>query len=213
MLAIAGAVILIAAAAVVFSYRNLLSLLPYAGISAEELEEKNQAVRRAEEEIRNTYRIPEITLTPEEQAALDSSEKSAKEIAENLLQGQKGTGQAGLAAPSGRTPEDDSEQIQSLVAQLYVLQNVFTSRVDSVIDECKAEYRALDKSQQTKDNKMKIVSGKLDVFSAMEKDCDVQVAAIIKEVEAIDADLAKTLQSQYTEAKNAKKAGLISRYS
>ena len=113
------------------------------------------------------------------------------------------------------TPQVSEEQqrIQNLVTQMYVLRSTFTGRVDEIVASCVAEFLALDVSEQTTANKIRIVTAHLDEVAGLEEDCDRQVADIVSQLRELDPALADQVAQQYQNEKDLKKAQLVAQYS
>ena len=114
--------------------------------------------------------------------------------------------------PTAPTLSPDEEKLKALVQQIYDLRDTFSSRVDAIVNGCIAEFLALDPSEQTQLNKIRIVSAKLGEVANMEEDCDNQVADIVSQIREIDPALATQIEQQYENEKSLKKASLISQY-
>ena len=132
------------------------------------------------------------------------------------------TGSDNASADPGKTdnaqtsPPQKSEEelrLQNLLAQMYVLRSSFTGQVEGILAACIAEFKALDPSEQTTANKIRIVSAKLGEVTALEQQCDQQVASVVAQIRALDPALADQVQAEYESEKTAKKADVIARYS
>ena len=114
--------------------------------------------------------------------------------------------------PATPTLSPDEEKLKDLIQQMYDLRDTFSGHVDAIINECIAEFLALDPSEQTKMNKIRIVSARLGEVADMEDDCDNQVADIVSQIREIDPALANQVEQQYQNEKALKKASLINQY-
>ena len=114
--------------------------------------------------------------------------------------------------PATPTLSPDEEKLKDLIQQMYDLRDTFSGHVDAIINECIAEFLALDPSEQTKMNKIRIVSARLGEVADMEDDCDNQVADIVSQIREIDPALADQVEQQYQNEKALKKASLINQY-
>ena len=122
------------------------------------------------------------------------------------------TQQGSSAAETPTQEDEDAAKLQSLVAQMYVLRDTFTAQVYALLQECIDEYNALDPSEWTTANRIRIVSARLGDISAMEANCDAQVADIVKQIREIDPELADEAQSRYESEKSVTKASIIAQY-
>ena len=110
-------------------------------------------------------------------------------------------------------PSPEEQRLRNLVAQMYVLRGVFSSRLDGIIASCVSEYLALDPSQQNAASKMRIAYARLDEIASLEEECDSQVADIVAQIRQIDPEEASRVQRQYENEKAEKKAALVDQYS
>jgi hypothetical protein len=202
-LIILAAILLIAAVAVWANW-DTISLLKYYNRDEQTVLEEKRENQKAEEIIRNKYKVPDTGLTEEDEKQLQEGTTTADAIAEKLLDSKQ---------TSGKPEGESKEQIQKLLTELYVLQGSYSSGVDGVLQSCINEYRSLDPSQQTKASKARIVSESIGTLSSMEKQCDAQVADIVSQLGKYDQSLAQQVQSQYQSEKATKKAEVLNRYS
>lgn len=201
-------VICVVLAGLVWWQWDKIELLKYYNMDKAAIGKELEANEEAEKAIRGKYGVPDIDLTDDEKEALKDGTTTADAVAEKILNNSAGNNQNSASAGTSK-----NEQIQKLLAQLYILQGTYSSSVDSVIEQCKAEYHSLEPAQQTKANKAKIVSKNIGVLSSMESQCDGQVATIVSQISSLDSSLAKQIQAQYESAKAAKKAEVLNRYS
>lgn len=204
--------VLIVVATFAFSQRDKLELLQYVGNDDEAIRQKSEETAQQTRKIKEEYNIPDVTLSEDEQKSLDNGTITPEEAAKNILESSdvKQTDSTGTA--SSDSESDNKEKIQNLLAQLYVLQASYSSKIEAVVEACKTEYHNLNSSQQTTANKIKIVSAKLSTISSMEKECDAQVVSILKQIREIDSSLADQVEAQYESEKTIEKASLLDRY-
>ena len=158
---------------------------------------------------------------PEEETASLSGETDAGRTEAETPKANNEQSEAAKAnADSGQTEksaeekakEEQDAKVQNLFAQLYVLKNSFSNRVDAIINECIDEFLALDPSKQTKMMKVRIVYARMDDFQAMEADCNAQVENIASQLDEIDPSLGEKARQYYQNEKELKKSSLISQY-
>ena len=129
-------------------------------------------------------------------------------------------GQTETASDSGQTEksaeekakEEQDAKVQNLFAQLYVLKNSFSNRVDAIINERIDEFLAMDPSKQTRITKIRLVYARMDDFEAMEADCNAQVESIASQLDEIDPALGEKARQYYQNEKELKKSSLIAQY-
>ena len=123
-----------------------------------------------------------------------------------------GQTQAPEKSAAEKAKEEQDAKVQNLFAQLYVLKNSFSNRVDAIINECIQEFLALDPSKQTRMAKIRLVYARMDDFEAMEADCNAQVESIAAQLDEIDPALGEKARQYYQNEKELKKSSLISQY-
>lgn len=238
---LALALLLASVALAVWQRENLNVLRLYQKYTQEELEEKlvenNQAIREA------VATAPEITvrdLTDEERQALRDGTLSKEELVEQLLDANGSAG-AGLQPvpgtkeePSSQAPEQAqtahqpqlSEEdacsayrqgLSALIAQVYVLREEYTIALENMENAAKADYQAIPVNKRTKTALAGLVSTYLSKGSALEKECDGKMDAIVAEMETLitenqgDMTLVDIVVNTYADEKSLKKAWYMSK--
>ena len=171
--------------------------------------------KAAEEPPKAQTQAPETaSLSGETQAATDAGQSKATDSAQSqaVTAADSGQTQAPEKSAAEKAEEERNAKVQSLFAQLYVLRDSFSSRVDGIIAECIQEYLALDPSKQTKVNRIRIVYGRMDDLEAMEADCNAKVENIVAQLDEIDPALGEKARQYYQNEKELKKASLIAQY-
>ena len=150
---------------------------------------------------------------PEETASLSGVTDSGQTDAETpkAEASNADSGQTEKSAEEKAKEEQDAK-VQNLFAQLYVLKNSFSNRVDAIINECIQEFLALDPSKQTRMAKIRLVYARMDDFEAMEADCNAQVESIAAQLDEIDPALGEKARQYYQNEKELKKSSLIAQY-
>lgn len=177
---------------------------------------------KAQTQAPETASLSGETDSGQTQAATDAGQSKATDSGQSQAATATDSGQS-QATDSGQTqaPEKSAEEkaaeernakVQSLFAQLYVLRDSFSSRVDGIIAECIQEYLKLDPSKQTKVNRIRIVYARMDDLEAMEADCNAQVENIASQLDEIDPALGEKARQYYQNEKELKKASLIAQY-
>ena len=111
------------------------------------------------------------------------------------------------AAPAG----GNSDAISAQVARLYVLKSAFIGRLDSLYAEAIGYYQSLPANQR-KNAKSDIMKKFYSRGTALEAECDSQVASVLSEVERLlradgsDLTLIDRIQSAYSNEKSLRKA-------
>lgn len=145
--------------------------------------------------------------------------------------GQAATGgnTAAPAAPSDNgstenpsapeTPAVDYDTlISEKVAELYVVKANFSSQLASMKKAAENEFDACPKEEQTEAKKLEIIKSKISGASALEKQCDAQVATIVADLRSLlaeagrDTALADKINEAYNKEKKVMKAKYVNKY-
>lgn len=233
------ALLLAAAALAVWQRENLNALAQAQKYTQEELEEKlaenSRVIREA------MAAAPEITardLTDDERQALRDGTLSKEALVEQLLDTDSGAGKTeapsttGSAdAPSPQEPvqaqqpqsqpsaatEDYRKRLSALIAEVYVLREEYTISLENMESAAKADYRAIPADKRTKTALAGLVSTYLSRGSALEKECDRKMDAIVAEMETLikenrgDMTLVDLVVNTYADEKSLKKAWYMSK--
>ena len=102
--------------------------------------------------------------------------------------------------------------LSELIAQVLVLREQYTAKLDAMYAQAKAEYSAMPESERTKAKLSSWAGGYASLASALEKDCDAQMDAILAEMSRLikanngDASILKTMAYSYAEEKSIQKS-------
>lgn len=236
-------VLLIALAGLLFWQKeNVKALLDYASYSKEELEDQLQ---QNDQTIKDAVSaVPEVTIrdvTEEEREALKDGSLTQQELIDRLLgKEEPATDQPAEQSPepsespaqegadtSGTAPEqtpepvpeqsDYEKSLSELVARVYVLREEYLIELDALLDEAKTLYKSTPKEQRTGSWLTSTVSSYLAKGTALEKNCDRRMDAIVKEMEALikenngDESLIDKVIETYANEKRLKKAWYMSK--
>ena len=109
------------------------------------------------------------------------------------------------------------KELSAIIAKVYVLREDFTMALDNMYDEAKAEYIALPAEKRTKSNLMVLASKYLSKATALEKECDARMNAIVADMEKLiqenngDMSLVDTVVYSYANEKSLKKSWYMSK--
>ncbi len=117
--------------------------------------------------------------------------------------------QEGEASDPAATDQPEQDRVSEIVAELYVVQADFISRLEAVGDSAYADYKAIhyDRSQITS-----IVDSYTGTVANMEAECDATVRALLAELEAElnkvggDLGLVSEIRQFYYKEKSLKKS-------
>ena len=92
---------------------------------------------------------------------------------------------------------------------MYVLRSTYVGKLEAIAQSAIDEYTAGD---HTEENRKQVVYDKLDQLTALEKECDAQVAQVVSRLRELlkaagqDDTLARQVEETYREEKSLKKA-------
>ena len=109
-------------------------------------------------------------------------------------------------------PTAYEKQLSAVIARVYGLREEFMGRLDALMNQAIAEFKAIPAEERTGARLTAFASGYLSKGLDMEKECDAQIEAIIIELETLlqenngDLSIAQTVYDTYVEEKSLKKA-------
>lgn len=118
------------------------------------------------------------------------------------------------------TPVPDpsyQEKLSDLIAEVYVLREMYTMELDSMYAAAKKEYKAKPRSQRTTEKLTKWAAGYVSRATDLEKACDASMDDIVLRMETLirandgDLSLVDTVVYTYASEKSLKKAFYISK--
>ena len=179
----------------------------------DKLVENEQALSGAMEE----YHVSSYTFSEEELRQLSDGTLSVEEAAKKLLDESV----PGAEAPAGQSGEQTAEksdveaQIQEQIAQMYVLRSTYVSKLEAIAQAAIDEYV---NGEHTEENRANVVYKRLEELTALEKECDAQVAQVVERLRSLlkqagkDDSLAKQVEKTYQEEKSLKKAAYLEEF-
>lgn len=178
----------------------------------EKLAENEQALAGAMEE----YSVSSYTFSEEELRQLSDGTLSVEEAAKKLLD-ESVPGAEAPEGSSGQAAEksDVEAQIQEQIAQMYVLHSTYVSKLEAIAQAAIDEYT---QGEHTEENKADVVYKRLEELTALEKECDAQVAQVVERLRSLlkqagkDDSLAQQVEKTYQEEKSLKKAAYLEEF-
>lgn len=213
-----------------WQWNNLQALNYGLTMDTAALGEKIQENSAALDEAMDRYQVEKYEITQDELAALTDGSLSAQEVARKLLEsreppkaaapegtaGGQQTGETGQsAAPeqssgaSSAPLSAEEQEIQQLIATMYVLQATYEGKLEAEVQGAIDEYLA---GEQTSENRARVVYKRIEGLLAMEKECDAQVAQVVSRLRELlkatgqSEELAKQAEAAYQQEKSLKKA-------
>lgn len=112
---------------------------------------------------------------------------------------------------------DDKQKASECVARMYVIKSNFEMRLSSLFNEAKAHFLTYPYEERVK-KKGEILKGFYGKAVALEKECDANVDAVLKELDAIltrtgeDKTIITKIKESYDKEKSLKKAYYLNLY-
>ena len=201
-------------AAAAWQWNNLNALRYGLTMDGDTIEQKLQENEQALQNAMTEYNIPQYTFSQEEIAQLTDGTLSTEEAARKILDTQTPL----AAAPEGQAAASQSEAdqaIQEQIATMYVLRSTYVGKLEAIAQSAIDEYTAGD---HTEENRKQVVYDKLDQLTALEKECDAQVAQVVSRLRELlkeagrDDSLAKQVEQTYQQEKSLKKAAYLEEF-
>ena len=183
----------------------------------DKLAENEQALSSAMEE----YHVSSYTFSEEELRQLNEGTLSVEDAAKKLLDesvpgAEAPTDQSGDQSGQQAAEKSDVEaQIQEQIAQMYVLRSTYVSKLEAIAQAAIDEYVG---GEHTEENRANVVYKRLEELTALEKECDAQVAQVVERLRSLlkqagkDDSLAKQVEKTYQEEKSLKKAAYLEEF-
>ena len=194
--------------------RNNIKAAYYAFFLTEEkraeLEKENNEIMQS---IMDKFSAEGISALPEEAVQMIYEGTLTEEDAVNIITGKVSfeevkTGQK-PQNPGNENP-NQNPNIAALVAKIYMLRGDFVGRLDALVSQGYAEYKAGTTSK-------KALAGKyLGMGASLEGQCDAQMESILSQIETElkksggDLSLVSEIRAAYRSEKAAKKAAIMS---
>lgn len=126
---------------------------------------------------------------------------------------QEQSNSAEVSQPQHTEEPEKPSELESLIAEIYILRSSFSGQIDGLVEQAKAEYIA-NKGQ----NKAGIAGKYLRKATDLEASCDSQMEDILSRIQAEikrtggDSGIVKEIRSAYENEKSIKKADLMAKY-
>ena len=180
----------------------------------DKLAENEQALSGAMEE----YHVSSYTFSEEELRQLNDGTLSVEDAAKKLLDESVPGAEAPAGQSAGEQAAEKSDieaQIQEQIAQMYVLRSTYVSKLEAIAQAAIDEYV---NGEHTEENRANVVYKRLEELTALEKECDAQVAQVVERLRSLlkqagkDDSLAKQVEKTYQEEKSLKKAAYLEEF-
>ena len=218
-LGVVGVLVVGGVAAAAWQWNNLNALRYGLTMDSGTIEQKLQENEKALQDAMTEYKIPQYTFSQEEIAQLTDGTLSTEKAAKRLLEAQTPL----AAAPEGQAdaqqaaepPSEVDQAIQEQIATMYVLRSTYVGKLEAIAQSAIDEYSA---GAHTEENRKQVVYDKLDQLTALEKECDDQVAQVVARLRELlkeagrDDSLAKQVEQTYQEEKSLKKAAYLEEF-
>lgn len=220
---------------VIWQKNNLQAGLLYAQYSTEDLEEKME--ENEKEVMKALDKVPEAVVQPlseeERQKLRDGTITEDEAMAlmtgaepknsESQVQTASESNQVTTQVTNQETKQqtDNSAayiRIQELIARVYVMRDVYVSKLEGIRESAVNAYYDLPKDKRTDSAKMEIAFRCIDQANALESTCDGEMDDILAELKTQlqevngDLSLVSDVKAAYAEEKALKKAYYMNLY-
>lgn len=242
ILGVVIALIVIGVAVTIWQWNNIKALYYMATMDQETISTRLSENQQALDGAMKKYELNEYVFSQEEMQKLATGELTAEEAAAHLLETQsdpaaesggsqsaQGTQSGPATQPTqtaqptqgaqsggaGSSYSPEEKEIRELIATMYVLQATYEGKLEGIVQDAIQEYT---EGEHTAEHKTAIVYGKVGELTALESECDAQVAKVVSRLRELlkatgqDDSLAKEVESAYQEAKSLKKAYYIQQF-
>lgn len=147
---------------------------------------------------------PQVTAPPQAPAVTETPKPSASA--------------SPTPEPEDAVYEANLAQIRGLVAEIYLMRDLYVSKLDGIRDDAAETYRALPADQRTKTTKVKMATQCIVNAKALELECDQKLESILDEMSRLLAEmdwkqsLVSDIRYAYAEEKAQKKAEYMNAY-
>lgn len=177
-----------------FSYK-------YSKQELEQMMTDNDAVLKQDLETYLGHPIREIT--DEEIKQIEDGVLTKEEVIEKIVREE--------LDKTGETSEN-VKNVNYYITELYNLKNEYIGILDAMVISAVNDYKALDKSQQTRSKQLEIGANYAKKATQLEAECDAKVAAIVSNIENLlraegkSTDIVNTINEAYKTEKTLKRA-------
>ena len=219
-LGVVGVLAAAGAAVTLWQWNNVNALRYGLTLDKDTIDQRLQENQKALDDAMTEYHVSGYAFSEEELSQLADGTLTAEEAAKKLLENQvpQSSAPAGQQAQSGAAGDGRSEldqAIQEQIATMYVLRSTYVSKLEAIAQSAVEEYAA---GEHTSENRTRVVYDKVDQLTALEKECDGQVAAVVARLRELlkeagkDDTLAKQVEQTYQEEKSLKKAAYLEEF-
>lgn len=201
-----------------WQWNNINALRYGLTMDGDTIDQKLQESQKALDDAMTEYNVRPYEFSDEEKGQLADGTLTAEEAAQRLLDQTPKAPEGGEAPPEQPEAEEQSEvdkAIQEQIAIMYVLRSTYVSKLEAIAQAAIDEYVS---GEHTEENRTQVVYDKIDQLTALEKECDEKVAAVVARLRELlkeagrDDSLAKEVERTYTEEKSLKKAAYIEEF-
>lgn len=123
------------------------------------------------------------------------------------------------APPQYKRDPKVQQQIDDIIAEIYLLRATYLNKIENLIASTKAEYVALPKEQHNLSGKMRVIERMIPRGEALEAACDAEMEILLGRLKNIlvahgeDTSIIQEIRNAYTQQKELKQMELYGQYS
>lgn len=202
------------AALVWWQWNNITAIRLALQYTAEEQAAMEQETDQLIKDISEQFSGVDFSLLPQEGQEMLSRGEISEEDAVAVLTGQTTWETVKNNSGEATTPTtgEQPSRVDDIIAKIYVLRSSYTGRIDSLVGQALADYRA------KKGTKSELMSQYISLGYQLEAECDAKMEALLSELQSElkrtggDTSLVSRIRSAYQTEKSLKKAAIIEKY-
>ncbi len=231
ILCVVAAFLIAIATAVIYNYDLIIAVKDGLFETKENLDIKKEESAKKEQEALKEAGVENVRpLTEEEKKEFTEGNITEEEVI-NIITGKttveevkqnknNGTGQTKKPETSANENKgnETNEKIAELVGKIYVIEARFTSELSALESWALSQFEHLPTVEEKRAKKKELMSYGFPKLSALEKECDTEVANVLSELEKVlknagqSTDLVTQIDNAYHEKKQLTKSYYINEY-
>lgn len=231
ILSVLAVIIALIVSAVIYNYDLIIAVKDGIFETKENLDIKKEESAKKEQEALKEAGVENVRpLTEEEKKEFNEGKLTEEEViniitgkttAEEVKQNKNDTkGQVQNPEPPVKDNKENktNEKIAELVGQIYVIEAKFTSELTALEKWALSQFENLPTVEEKKAKKKELIAYGFPKLSALEKECDTQVAKVLKELENVlknagqSTELCNQIEDAYYDKKQITKSYYINEY-
>ena len=180
----------------------------YTADEQKDLQAENDKIMK---ELSEKFTAQGLSELPDEAVKMLNEGKITEDDAVKIITGEKTFEEIKEDKKEPENNNNNNTNISNLVGKMYVLRSTYMGKLNSLVGQAKAEYRAGA-------SKSAVAAKYIGIAAGLEGQCDAQVEGVLSQISAElkksggDMSLVSELRRAYRNEKSIKKAALLSQY-